>query len=173
MTAHHGYSSYSASSARYASAGIQVAMLLALAARHMETARDCMKALDIEGRFNATENCVVIVSGLRGCLNRETPEAAQMADTLENYYTRILAYITQINVRNDLPLCEAVVESLRAMSSTWREVQARADAEARSSMALSYSAAPAANPYSAPPSAMPLSAVGTAEAVSSGSNISA
>ena len=135
MTAQHGYSSYSSNSARFASPGIQVAMLLALAARHMETARDCIKASDIEGRFNATEKCAVIISGLRGCLGRDTPEAAAMADTLDAYYSRMLSFLTQINVRNDLQLCEAVVESLRTMSSTWREVQTRADAEARASLA--------------------------------------
>ncbi len=133
MTAHPGYSTYSVSSARYASAGMQVAMLLAAAARHMEAARDCMNAGDIEGRFNATEKCALIVSGLRGCLNRESPEAAQMTEVLDTYYSRTLAFLTQINVKNDLPLCEKVAESLRTMSSTWREVQARADAEARTS----------------------------------------
>lgn len=137
MTAQYGYSSYSTNSARYASAGIQVAMLLAAAARHMEAARDSMKQNDIEGRFNATEKCALIISGLRGCLNRETPEAEQMAKVLDDYYSRILAFLTQINVKNDLPLCENVVESLRTMSTTWREIQARADAEARSSFTVS------------------------------------
>lgn len=135
MTAQNGYSSYSANSARYASPGIQVAMLLAAAARHMETARDCMQAGDIEGRFNATEKCAAIVSGLCGCLNRDTPETAQMTKVLEDYYTRTLVFLTQINVRNDLQLCQAVGDSLRAMSSTWREIQARADAEASASLA--------------------------------------
>lgn len=134
MSAQHGYSSYSSNTARYASAGVQVAMLLALASRHMEAARDCIKAGEIENRFLATEKCAVIIAGLRGCLNRDTPEAAAMATTLDNYYSRILAFLTQINVKNDLPLCEAVIESLRTMSSTWREIQARADAEARSTL---------------------------------------
>lgn len=134
MSAQQGYASYSSNSARYASPGMQVAMLLAAAARHMETARDCMDKSDIEGRFNATEKCAVIISGLRGCLNRDTPEAAAMATTLDTYYGRMLAFLTQINVKNDRPLCEAVVESLRTMSSTWREVQARADAESRATL---------------------------------------
>jgi flagellar biosynthetic protein FliS len=134
MSAQQGYSSYSTNSARYASPGMQVAMLLAMAARHMETARDCMSRGEIEGRFNATEKCAAILSGLRGCLNRETPEAAAMANTLDAYYGRMLAFLTQINVKNDQPLCEAVAESLRTMSSTWREVQARADAEARATL---------------------------------------
>lgn len=142
MTSHHGYTSYSTNSARYASAGVQVAMLIAMAARHMETARDCMKANDIEGRYNATEKCAVIISGLRGCLNRDTEEAAAMAKVLDDYYGRTLAFLTQINVKNDLPLCEAVVESLRTMSITWREIQARADAEARSSLTGSLGTAP-------------------------------
>ncbi len=145
MTAHHGYSSYSNNTARFASAGIQVAMLLALAGRHMETARDCMKQGDIEGRFNATERCAVIVSGLRGCLNRESAEAIKMSQFLDDYYSRILAFLTQINVKNDLPLCEAVVDSLRTMSTTWREIQARADAEARSSLTSTATEAPVAN----------------------------
>jgi len=134
MSAQHGYSSYSSNTARYASAGVQVAMLLALASRHMEAARDAIKAGDIEARFMATEKCAVIISGLRGCLNRETPEAAKMSETLDSYYGRILTFLTQINIKNDLALCEAMVESLRGMSSTWREVQARADAEARSTL---------------------------------------
>lgn len=135
MSAQHGYSSYSSNTARYASAGVQVAMLLALASRHMEAARDAMKTSEVETRFLATEKCAVILSGLRGCLNRDTPEAAQMSNTLDAYYGRMLSYLTQINVKNDLGLCEAVIDSLRTMSSTWREVQARADAEARSSLA--------------------------------------
>lgn len=135
MSAQHGYSSYSSNTARYASAGVQVAMLLALASRHMEAARDAMKAGEIESRFMATEKCAVIISGLRGCLNRDTPEAARMANTLDAYYGRMLAFLTQINVKNDIALCEAVIDSLRTMSSTWREVQARADAESRSSLA--------------------------------------
>ncbi len=134
MSAQHGYSSYSSNSARYASPGVQVAMLIALAARHMEAARDAINAGEIENRFLATERCAVIISGLRGCLNRDTIEAARMSDTLDAYYARILTYLTQINIKNDLPLCESVIDSLRAMSSTWREVQARADAEARSSL---------------------------------------
>lgn len=134
MSAQHGYSSYSSNTARYASAGVQVAMLLALASRHMEAAREAIRASEIETRFQATEKCAVIISGLRGCLNRDTPEAAAMSATLDAYYGRILAYLTQINVRNDLPLCESVIDSLRTMSSTWREVQARADAESRSSL---------------------------------------
>lgn len=141
MTAQNGYASYSVSSARYASPGIQVAMLLAAAARHMETARECMTAGDIEGRFNATEKCAAIVSGLRGCLNREDTQAAPMTQVLEDYYSRLLTFLTQINVRNDLQLCGAVADSLRAMSSTWREIQARADAEARASLTT-----PAASP---------------------------
>ncbi len=149
MTAQHGYSSYSASSARYASPGIQVAMLLAAAARHMETARECMTAGDIEGRFNATEKCAAIISGLRGCLNREDAQAAQMTHVLEDYYGRLLTFLTQINVRNDLQLCGAVADSLRAMSSTWREIQARADAEARASLTLP-GQAPAPVPGSQP-----------------------
>jgi flagellar protein FliS len=134
MSANQGYASYTTNSARYASPGMQVAMLLAAAARHMETARDCMDKGEIEGRFNATEKCAVIISGLRGCLSRDTAEAAAMATTLDTYYGRMLAFLTQINVKNDRNLCEAVIESLRTMSSTWREVQARADAEARASI---------------------------------------
>lgn len=132
MSAQHGYSSYSSNTARYASAGVQVAMLLALASRHMEAARDAIKAGEIEARFNATEKCSVIISGLRGCLNRDTAEAAKMSETLDSYYGRMMSFIAQINIKNDLALCEAVVESLRAMSSTWREIQARADEAQRS-----------------------------------------
>lgn len=132
MSAQHGYSSYSSNTARYASAGVQVAMLLALASRHMEAARDAIKAGEIENRFLATEKCAVIISGLRGCLNRDTPEAAKMANTLDAYYSRMLSFLLQINIKNDLPLCEAMIESLRTMSSTWRDIQARADVEARS-----------------------------------------
>lgn len=132
MSAQHGYSSYSSNTARYASAGVQVAMLLALASRHMEAARDAIAAGNIEERFMATEKCAVIISGLRGCLNRDTPEAAAMANTLDAYYGRMLSFLVQINMKNDLPLCEAVIESLRTMSSTWRDIQARADVEARS-----------------------------------------
>lgn len=135
MTAQQGYSSYNANSARYASAGIQVAMLLAAAARHAETARTCMQAGDIEGRFNATEKCATIISGLRGCLNRETPDAARVSDVLDAYYSRMLAYLTQVNVRNDEVVCTSVIDSLRTMSTTWREIQAKADAEASSTPA--------------------------------------
>jgi flagellar biosynthetic protein FliS len=136
MTAHTGYSTYTSNSAQHASPGIQVAMLLAMAARHMEAARDAIKAGQIEARFVATEKCATIISGLRSCLNRDTVEARQMSDMLDSYYARLLTFLTQINVKNDLPLAESVIESLRAMSSTWREVQARADAEAHSSLAV-------------------------------------
>lgn len=57
-----------------------------------------------------------------------------MANTLDGYYGRMLSFLTQINIKNDVALCEAVIDSLRTMSSTWREVQARADAEARSTL---------------------------------------
>jgi len=107
-------------------------MLLSAAARYMETARECMNASDIEGRFNATEKCSTILSGLRSCLNRETPEAQAISDTLDSYYARLLTFMTQINIKNDLALCESVIESLRTMSSTWREVQMRADEANRS-----------------------------------------
>ena len=135
MTAHSGYSTYTSNSAQHASPGIQVAMLLAMAARHMEVARDAMRVANIEGRYLATEKCAAIISGLRSCLDRATPEARQMSDMLDSYYARLLTFLTQINIKNDLPLAESVIESLRAMSSTWREVQARADEEARSTLA--------------------------------------
>lgn len=132
MSAQHGYTSYSSNTARYASAGVQVAMLLALASRHMEAARDAIKAGEIENRFMATEKCAVIISGLRGCLNRDTPETEKMSSTLDSYYSRMLSFLLQINIKNDLPLCEAMIESLRTMSSAWRDIQARADVEASS-----------------------------------------
>ena len=141
MTAHHGYSSYSTNTARYASAGIQVAMLLATVGRHMEAAREAIKSNDFEGRFNATEKAATIISGLRGCLDHSTPEISEVSNTLDAYYANLLTYLTQINIKNDLTLCESVIESVRIMSTTWREVQARADEEARAT--LTTPAAPA------------------------------
>ena len=122
-----GYQTYSISSTQFAAAGTQVSLLLTAAARHIEEARTAMEAANYEARFRATERAGQILTGLRSCLKHDAPGAMEIAGILDGYYAQMLAFLCQINVKNDKPLADAVIDSLRTMAATWREVQAKVD----------------------------------------------
>ncbi|WP_445682606.1 flagellar export chaperone FliS [Radicibacter daui] len=105
-----------------ASPADQVAMLLETAARHMMTALNALDAKDYEARFLATEKAQLIIKGLQQCLAEDVDEAKQMVEVFDNYYTNLSLMITRVNVRNDRDACSVVVDGLRTMAQTWRQV---------------------------------------------------
>lgn len=105
-----------------ASPADQVAMLLETAARHMMTALNALDAKDYEARFLATEKAQLIIKGLQQCLAEDVDEARQMVEVFDNYYTNLSLMITRVNVRNDRDACSVVVDGLRTMAQTWRQV---------------------------------------------------
>lgn len=111
------------------SAGEQVARLLETAAKHILRAKQHAEQNEYEARYNATEDCLRIITGLQGCLSQSV-EAAKITETLENYYNGIMILVTKINVKNDQNVCDEVFASLKAMATTWREIEKRSTAQA-------------------------------------------
>ena len=125
------FETYRTNHALSAPPGVRVALLLETAARHLQRAKDAIAEGDIQRRFEATSRATTILSGLCGCLDRGLAEGREVIETLDAYYRRLIVTIAAIDLRNDPAVCDAAIESLRTMADCWREVQRRADAEAR------------------------------------------
>ncbi len=99
----------------------QVARLLEKAASHIARAKAHLEKKEIEARYLATEDAMQIIHGLQNCLS-DAPEAASMTAVYNDYYNAMTLLITRINIRNCPKTCDEVMDSLRTMADTWREV---------------------------------------------------
>ncbi len=95
----------------------------------MEEALKAVHENRYEDRFNATERVRVILSGLVEALDRSTPEQAQLADRLQEFYSMVGQLLARTNIRNDAESCQQAIDSLRNMGDTWRELRKQAESE--------------------------------------------
>ncbi len=113
---------YKTRSVAAASPADQVAMLLETAGRHMNTALEALTNKDYEARYAATDKAQTIIIGLQQCLAADNTEAKPMVDVFDNYYSSLQMMIMRVNVRNDAEACKMVIEGLRQMAYTWRQI---------------------------------------------------
>ena len=99
------------------------------AVQRMEEALKAIHENRYEDRFNATERVRVIMSGLVEALDRSTPEQAQLADRLQEFYSMVGQLLARTNVRNDAESCQQAIDSLRNMGGTWRELRKQVESE--------------------------------------------
>ena len=103
----------------------QVAILLEKAAAHIKDAKQAIQNKNMEECYFYCEKASTIINGLTKSLSHSTPEQAQMAATLQSYYTMLDQLVGQILSRQDMPSCDVLISSLYDMASTWRQVSAQ------------------------------------------------
>jgi flagellar biosynthetic protein FliS len=135
---------YKTRSVAAASPADQVAMLLETAGRHMNTALEALDQRNYELRFQATEKAQTIIVGLQQCLAEENPDAKAMVEVFDAYYSSLQMMIMRVNIRNDSEACRMVIEGLRQMAFTWRQIGQQTPQTGGGQTAAP---APAASPY--------------------------
>jgi flagellar biosynthetic protein FliS len=115
------YKSYRSNQLDTAAPGVQIAALFDKAAVHIKNAADAITQNDVQSRFDYSQKALNIMEGLLACLNRETPERAAAALSLEAYYRTMIMMIGRVNVFNDLEGCNSLEKSFRDMAEFWRD----------------------------------------------------
>lgn len=138
---------YKTRSVAAASPADQVAMLLETAGRHMNSALEALERKDYEARYQYADKAQTIIIGLQQCLAADNPDAKSMVDVFDSYYSSLQMMIMRVNIRNDSEACRMVIEGLRQMAQTWRQIGQQGTAVNMPATA------PAAAPTPTPPSA--------------------
>ncbi len=115
------YKSYSHNQIDSATPAEQIGALFDKAARHIADASQAIARGDIQARYDASEKAMVIMEGLLSSLNRETPERAQAAESLELYYRTMIMMISRLNIYNDETVCSSLESSFKDMADFWRQ----------------------------------------------------
>lgn len=105
-------------------------------ARLMESASLCMgnvaRAIennDIKKRSDESEKALMMLAGLMDYLNDDTPEQKKMVETLRIYYRSMMDLITNLNVRPEKELAEALSQSFSDFSEAWRSAPHNVEAQ--------------------------------------------
>jgi flagellar protein FliS len=97
-----------------------VVMLYDAAILSLQKARNCIQHKDIEGRSNALNRCISIISELQSCLNLK--EGGEIAGSLNRLYDYMKRRITKANVDQSAKPLEEVEGLLENICSAWREL---------------------------------------------------
>lgn len=116
------YGAYQQTNFQGESTGGQFALALEKAAQRVFKMRGDLENKDYESAYAAMSKATDLIVLLLGCVSRDLPEAAKMADTLENYYRMMVDLISQAYLKEDPALCDAAISSLQKMAATWRQV---------------------------------------------------
>ena len=73
---------------------------------------------NIEKANNNIKKCRAIITELRATLNFDYP----VAQEFENVYVYLLHRLTEANIQKDKAILEEILEHLRTMKDTWKEV---------------------------------------------------
>ena len=74
----------------------------------------------IEDRYNSVVKAYNIINGLHCHLDFEA--GGEIATLLDQYYSYILHRLTEINVTNDLSICDELIARLREMRASWAQI---------------------------------------------------
>ncbi|MBP6985818.1 MAG: flagellar protein FliS [Alphaproteobacteria bacterium] len=119
------YNTYARNQTESRLPGENISALFAKAASHMHEASVAIENMDINQRYESSQKAMVIMEGLLGCLNRDTPERAEAAKTLEAYYKTMIFMISRVNVFNDLETSKSIEQSFRDMAIFWKKATAQ------------------------------------------------
>ena len=99
----------------------QIAILLEHCAKLMRRIKIAIESKDYEARYNATDKAIVIISSIQGSLAVDlTVEAAE----LNTFFQQMILFILDINMKEDLQLCQDVEVALSEMADVWRTADA-------------------------------------------------
>lgn len=109
-------------------------LLLSKAANHMRLVIEAIENEDPEARYNASEKARVIIVALQDGLdqNSEKPEVKESVGLYNGLYARLIDFLTQVNVKNDKKLAEAVIKNLQDLARYFSELQAEIDNKEKS-----------------------------------------
>jgi flagellar biosynthetic protein FliS len=112
-------------------------LLLSKAVSHMRNVIEAIDNQDPEARYNASEKARVIIVALQDGLDHssEKPEVKQSVGLYNGLYARLIDFLTQVNVKNDKKLAEAVIKNLQDLAKYFSELQAEVDNKAKSASA--------------------------------------
>lgn len=95
----------------------QIAMLLDHTAGLMRRIKVAIESKDYESRYHATDKAMVILSSIQSSLAIEkTTEAAE----LSHFFQEMILFILDINIKEDIQLCQDVEVALSEMADVWR-----------------------------------------------------
>lgn len=104
------------------SSGDHIVALFEKAADHMCAAKMAITQSDVQARYESSQKAMLIMEGLLACLNRDTPERAKAAESLETYYKAMIMMISRVNIFDDEETCRSIEESFRDMARFWKKV---------------------------------------------------
>ena len=97
-----------------------IVMLYDGAIQRVATAREAISNGQIETRYNAVMKAYAIIQGLQSHLDFEA--GGDIAPQLHRYYEYLLIRMTMINIKNDLAICDEVIDRLREMRASWAQI---------------------------------------------------
>jgi flagellar protein FliS len=98
----------------------QIVMLYEAAIRYTQIGRESIINKDIQERYNNIEKASNIITGLQNCLDFE--QGGEIAKLLDSFYFSIFMRLMNIQMDNDLALCDSVIKELNMMKEAWEEV---------------------------------------------------
>lgn len=111
---------YRAQTVLSASPAEQVVMLYDQVIRSLERAVAAIGEGDIEGRWRANNNASECLWELVGALDME--QGGEIARYLEQLYQFMLGRLPEIDIRNDAAIAREVIELLRPLRDTWKQI---------------------------------------------------
>lgn len=115
-----------------ASPAQQIVMLYDGAIKFTTLAREAIGRGDIEGRFNANQRAVQIVGYLLEILDAD--KGGEVGARLERIYTFILKKLLEVDFKNDVKVCDEVLEHLRLLRAGWQQLAEQGNGQAQPSV---------------------------------------
>lgn len=119
----NGYNQYMRSKIMTASKGELTLMLYEGAIKFCNMAIMCIEKKDIPGAHTNIKKAEAIIEEFMSTLDRKYPVAQDFQNVYEYVYERLV----QANLRKDPEILNEVLEHLRTMRDTWKEVMRTAN----------------------------------------------
>ena len=119
----NGYNQYMRSKIMTASRGELTLMLYEGAIKFCNMAIMCIEKKDIPGAHTNIKKAEAIIEEFMSTLDRKYPVAQDFQNVYEYVYERLV----QANLRKDPEILNEVLEHLRTMRDTWKEVMRTAN----------------------------------------------
>jgi flagellar protein FliS len=116
-----------------------VVLLYDGALAHLVQARAAIGERAIERRWQHVRRATAIIDGLQGCLDHRA--GGEIAAHLDRIYTYVGLRLQEIDLRNDVRVCDELIGLLTTLRRSWAEL---AERDVRSSAAGPADATPAA-----------------------------
>lgn len=122
MSIPSAYATYKNNQVLTATPGELTLMLYEGAIKFCNVAKLGIEQNNIEKANDNIKKCRAIITELRATLNFDYP----VAQDFENVYVYIIQRLADANIQKDAAILDEVLEHLRTMRDTWKEVMKRA-----------------------------------------------